>query len=148
MRATGADSAVNRGSGYLGIDSGTLIRGIMEERPCAIWCRCSTVWDRERPIMPKLPAAPHKAPLAIDISEAPAEFITQLQQVTAKKQRLIVRRRGRAVAAVVPMRDLRLLEKMWEQLEDESDIEYARKMLADPTQTPRRLEEIRSRLGT
>ena len=148
MRAAGAGSAVNRGSGYPRIDSGTLIRGIMEERPCAIWRRCASVWDRERPIMRKLPAAPHKAPLAIDISEAPAEFITQLQQVTVKKQRLIVRRKGRAVAAVVPMRDLRLLEKMWEQLEDESDIEYARKMLADPTQTPRRLEEIRSRLGT
>ena len=67
---------------------------------------------------------------------------------TIKKQRLIVRRRGRAVAAVVPMWDHRLLEKIWEQLEDESDIEYARKMLADPTQTPRRLEEIRSRLGS
>jgi hypothetical protein len=97
--------------------------------------------------MPKTPAARRKAAPAIDISEAPAEFITQLQQVTARKQRLIVRRRGRAVAAVIPMRDLRLLEQMWEQLEDQSDVEYARKMLADPTQVPRPLEEIRTERG-
>jgi hypothetical protein len=96
--------------------------------------------------MSKLPAAKGKTTPTIDLSEAPAEFISQLQQVTARKQRLIVRRGGRAIAAVVPMRDLRLLERMWEQLEDQSDVEYARKILADPTQAPRPLEEIRSYL--
>lgn len=97
--------------------------------------------------MPKLLAGKEKTALTLDISEAPAEFITQIQQVTAKKQRLILRRKGKAVAAVVPLRDLRLLEQLWEQLEDQSDIEYARKMLEDPTQTPQPLEEIRSTLG-
>jgi hypothetical protein len=97
--------------------------------------------------MPKLSTAKEKAAPTIDITEAPEEFITQLQRVTAKKQRLIVRRRGRAVAAVVPMRDLRLLERMWEQLEDRSDVDYAQAMLADPSQAPRPLEEIRAKLG-
>jgi hypothetical protein len=97
--------------------------------------------------MRELSPARNKTTPTIDITEAPEEFVTQLQRVTTKKQRLIVRRRGRAVAAVVPMSDLRLLEQMWEQLEDRSDIAYAEAMLVDPSQTPRPLEEIRARLG-
>jgi antitoxin (DNA-binding transcriptional repressor) of toxin-antitoxin stability system len=83
----------------------------------------------------------------LDLTASPEEFVARLAEIAAKKQRVVVRRRGRAVAALVPLRDLRLLEQIWEQLEDESDVEYARKMLADPTQTPVPLSEVRAKLG-
>lgn len=84
---------------------------------------------------------------ALELSSAPEEIVAQISAAATKKQRVIVRRRGRAVGALVPLQDLRLLEQIWEELEDESDVAYARKMLADPTQTPLSLSEVRAKLG-
>ena len=47
------------------------------------------------------------------------------------------------MAAVVSMEDLRLLEK----LEDQMDVEVARKRLADPNEVPIPYERIRKELG-
>ena len=58
-------------------------------------------------------------------------------------QRIVLKKGRRAVAAVVSMEDLRLLEK----LEDQMDVEMARKRLADPNEVPIPYERIRKELG-
>lgn len=99
--------------------------------------------------MPKLAGkkrSKNRVALSLDVTEAPDEFVTHLQRVASRRERALIRSRGRAIGAFVPMRDLRLLEQIWERLEDESDIECARKSLADPTQTPQPWEEVKARL--
>ena len=55
-----------------------------------------------------------------------------------------VTRRGRAVAAIVPIEDLDLLERM----EDELDLRAAREALADPgNATPIPWDEVEAELG-
>lgn len=58
-------------------------------------------------------------------------------------QRIVLKKGRRAVAAVVSMEDLRLLEK----LEDQMDVEIARKRLADPNEVPIPYERIQKELG-
>ena len=50
-----------------------------------------------------------------------------LSRVASKRERVVVRRNGKNVAAIVPMEDLAALEK----LEDRRDLRAARKALAD-----------------
>ncbi|OFV90440.1 MAG: hypothetical protein A3H28_10050 [Acidobacteria bacterium RIFCSPLOWO2_02_FULL_61_28] len=50
-----------------------------------------------------------------------------LDRVASKRERVIVRRNGRNVAAIVPMEDLAALE----ELEDRRDLRAAKKALAD-----------------
>ena len=58
-------------------------------------------------------------------------------------QRIVLKKGRRAVAAVVSMEDLRLLEK----LEDQMDVATARKRLADPNEVPIPYERVRKNLG-
>ena len=58
-------------------------------------------------------------------------------------QRIVLKKGRRAVAAVVSMEDLKLLEK----LEDQMDVEIARKRLADPNEVPIPYERVRKELG-
>ena len=58
-------------------------------------------------------------------------------------QRIVLKKGRRAVAAVVSMEDLRLLEK----LEDQLDVEIARKRLADPNEVPIPYERVRKEFG-
>lgn len=58
-------------------------------------------------------------------------------------QRIVLKKGRRAVAAVVSMEDLRLLEK----LEDQMDVEVARQRLGDPNEVPIPYERIRKELG-
>ena len=57
-------------------------------------------------------------------------------------ERIVVRRGGKAVAAIVPVADLRLLEK----LEDERDVALARERLAKKRRTVP-WEKVKSKLG-
>src|SRR3989338_10375251 len=50
-----------------------------------------------------------------------------LSRVASKRERVIVRRNGKNVAAIVPMEDLAALE----ELEDRRDLRAAKKALAD-----------------
>ncbi|OGQ36133.1 MAG: prevent-host-death family protein [Deltaproteobacteria bacterium RIFCSPHIGHO2_12_FULL_43_9] len=54
-------------------------------------------------------------------------FSELLNQVAYGKERVVVTRRGKQVAALIPMDDLALLEKM----ENKTDIDDARKGIAD-----------------
>jgi prevent-host-death family protein len=65
-------------------------------------------------------------------SEARQNFSDILNRAAFGRERVIVHRGKKAVAAVVPIEDLELLEK----LEDEIDVAAARKALKDPRTIP------------
>ena len=50
-----------------------------------------------------------------------------LERVVSKRERVIVRRKGKSVAAIVPIEDLATLE----ELEDRRDLAQAKKALAE-----------------
>ncbi len=62
-------------------------------------------------------------------STARTEFADIVNRAAYAGERVIVHRRKKPVAAVVPLADLELLE----QLEDRIDLEDARKRLSEPT---------------
>ena len=62
-------------------------------------------------------------------SAARTEFADIINRAAYAGERVIVHRRKKPVAAVVPLSDLELLE----QLEDRIDLEDARKRLKEPT---------------
>jgi len=62
-------------------------------------------------------------------STARSEFADIVNRAAYAGERVIVHRRKKPVAAVVPLSDLELLE----QLEDRIDLEDARKRLNEPT---------------
>jgi len=62
-------------------------------------------------------------------STARTEFADIINRAAYAGERVIVHRRKKPVAAVVPLADLELLEK----LEDRMDLEEARKRLNEPT---------------
>jgi prevent-host-death family protein len=68
------------------------------------------------------------APASVSVSEAREEFADLVNRAAYGRERVLVSRRGRAVAAIVPIEDVELLER----LEDERDLAEARAALADP----------------
>ena len=66
-----------------------------------------------------------------------------LSRVVTKRERVVVHRRGKAVAALIPLEDLALLE----ELEDRLDIEEAERRLADPNEVPIPYEQVQKELG-
>jgi prevent-host-death family protein len=64
----------------------------------------------------------------VTVSEARQDFAEIVNRAAFGGERVRVIRRGRAVAAIVPIGDLDLLER----LEDEIDLEAAREALGDP----------------
>jgi PHD/YefM family antitoxin component YafN of YafNO toxin-antitoxin module len=73
----------------------------------------------------------------------PETFSRSLTRVTTKSERVVVHRRGKAVAALIPLEDLALLE----ELEDRLDIEEAERRLADPHEVPLPYEQVQKELG-
>jgi prevent-host-death family protein len=63
----------------------------------------------------------------IQASKAREGFADTINRVAYGKERVVLRRRGKEVAAVVPIADLRLLE----ELEDRIDLADARAALAE-----------------
>ena len=66
---------------------------------------------------------------AISVTDARDDFAELVNRVAYGKDRVIVSRRGRKLAAIVPVSDVALLEL----LDDELDLMAARAALADPT---------------
>ncbi|MEO7142091.1 MAG: type II toxin-antitoxin system Phd/YefM family antitoxin [Bryobacteraceae bacterium] len=65
------------------------------------------------------------------VSRAQAEFPELVDRAADGKESTIVSRRGKPVAAVVPIEDVRLLERLAEQEMDRQDIEAALAALAE-----------------
>ena len=76
-------------------------------------------------------------------SKARGEFSGLLTRVANKRERIVVHRRGKDVAVLVPVEDLALLEEM----EDRGDAEEAKRRLADPREVPIPYEKARKELG-
>lgn len=64
----------------------------------------------------------------IEATAARNTFSDMVNRVAYGMDRVVIERRGKAVAALVPVEDLKLLE----MLEDRLDIEAARNALANP----------------
>jgi len=64
---------------------------------------------------------------SLETSEARREFADTINRVLYGKERIVLRRRGKDVAVLVPLEDLALLE----ELEDRLDVEDAREALAE-----------------
>ncbi len=60
-------------------------------------------------------------------AKAREQFSSTLDRVAKKGERVVLERKGKRVAALVPLEDLELIER----LEDEIDVREARKALAD-----------------
>ncbi|MBA3308231.1 MAG: type II toxin-antitoxin system Phd/YefM family antitoxin [Chloroflexi bacterium] len=65
---------------------------------------------------------------AISVTDARDDFAELVNRVAYGKDRVIISRRGRKLAAIVPVSDVALLEL----LDDELDLMAARAALADP----------------
>jgi prevent-host-death family protein len=68
----------------------------------------------------------------IKTDKARAEFGSVVNRVAFGHERIVLERRGKPMAALIPMEDLRLLERLIEEEEDRIDVEQARKVLAEP----------------
>ncbi len=68
---------------------------------------------------------------AISTVEARNQFSSLINRVAFGKEQMILTRRGQEVAAMIPLEDLRLFERLLERLEDQVDLEDAREALAE-----------------
>lgn len=74
------------------------------------------------------------------------EFSDTLNRVAYRGERIVLRRRGKDLAAIVPMADLALIER----IEDEIDLRAAKKALAAMKRTGRKptpLAKLKRDLG-
>ena len=77
-------------------------------------------------------------------SQVRKDFAEALNKVAYQHERIVLHRRGKDVAVLVPMEDLELLEK----LEDQLDIEAADKALANPENKKRvPWKQVKAKLG-
>ena len=79
----------------------------------------------------------------VSVSEARETFAELVNRAAYGHERVRVVRRGRPVAAIVPIEDVELLER----LEDEIDLQAARDAVADPEAAPIPWEQVKSELG-
>lgn len=78
------------------------------------------------------------------VSEARESFSATVNRVAFGGERVVLTRHGRRVAAVVPIKDLELIEA----LEDARDIDEVRAALADPAnREPIAWTELKAQLG-
>jgi prevent-host-death family protein len=73
--------------------------------------------------------------------EAREHFSDMLNRTAYGKERIVVTRRGRELAAILPVEDLRLLE----ELEDLGDLREAVKALEEPGEIS--MEDLKKELG-
>jgi prevent-host-death family protein len=80
----------------------------------------------------------------VSVSEARQDFAELVNRAAYGHERVRVVRRGREVAAIVPIEDVEFLER----LEDEYDLQEARTVLLDPeTAKPIPWEQVEAELG-
>ena len=67
----------------------------------------------------------------VNIAKSQEEFPQIVKRAAKDKERTIVSRNGKDLAAVIPMEDLRLLDRLKKREMDRLDIEAAREALAE-----------------
>ena len=83
----------------------------------------------------------------MNASEVRDEFAETLNRVAFGGERVIIRRRDKELAAVIPIEDLRLLERLEAEEEDRVDLAEAQRILADPTEERIPWERVKTELG-
>lgn len=85
-----------------------------------------------------------EGPGHIGVSEAREQFADLVNRAAYGHERVLVSRRGRPIAAIVPIEDIELLER----IEDETDLRLAEEALADPENAvPIPWEQVKRELG-
>ncbi len=80
----------------------------------------------------------------VGVSEARETFAELVNRAAYGHERVLVARRGRPIAAIVPIEDVELLERV----EDEFDLRAALDALADPENAvPIPWEQVKTELG-
>jgi prevent-host-death family protein len=80
----------------------------------------------------------------VSISDAREAFADLVNRAAYGGERVLVSRRGKPIAAIVPMQDVEFIERM----EDELDLQAALEALADPENAvPIPWEQVKSELG-
>jgi prevent-host-death family protein len=74
---------------------------------------------------------PYNAMTRLSVSKAREEFPEVVNRAAYGKERTIVSRRGKDLAAVIPIEDLRLLERLAQEEMDRIDLEDARAALKE-----------------
>jgi prevent-host-death family protein len=64
----------------------------------------------------------------VELRQSLAEILNRAEY---QGERIIIHRRGKDVAAIVPLEDLKLLERLIEEVEDRLDVEAARVAMAE-----------------
>lgn len=88
--------------------------------------------------------------MTVTTTEARDQFAELLNRAAYGGERVVLTRRGKELAALISIEDLRLLERLIEEVEDRIDVEEARKALAEMEATgeePIPAEELWKRLG-
>jgi prevent-host-death family protein len=84
----------------------------------------------------------------MNVSKAQDEFPEIVNRAANAKERTIVARRGKDLAAVIPIDDLHLLERLAQEEVDRIDLEEAKAALKEAEeQGTISLDEARKRLG-
>lgn len=84
----------------------------------------------------------------ISTVEARNQFSSLINRVAFGKEHMVLTRRGQKVAAMIPLEDLRLFERLLERLEDQADLEDAREALAEAEREGTvSLAELKEELG-
>jgi len=84
----------------------------------------------------------------LNVSKARDEFPELMNRAAYGKERTIVSRRGKDLAAVIPIDDLRLLERLAQEEMDRQDLEYARAALKEAKEKgPVPLRDLMRKLG-
>ena len=81
------------------------------------------------------------------VSATQDEFATILNRVTDGKERIVLHRDGKPVAVVIPVEDLKLLERLIEEEEDRIDLARAERVLSDPNQEWIPWEQVKAEEG-
>lgn len=83
----------------------------------------------------------------LNAQAAKKSFGDTLDRVSYGKERIVLERRGKDVAVLLPIEDLRLLERLAEEYEDRLDAEDAARAEEDPRNAePVAWEAVKARL--
>ena len=82
----------------------------------------------------------------LNASDARKDFADILNRVAFGGERIVLHRRGKDVAAMISVEELRLLERLLEEYEDREDVKAAREALAESDERIS-YEEVRRELG-
>jgi prevent-host-death family protein len=81
----------------------------------------------------------------LSTSEARRQFAELINRAAYRGERFVVQRRKKPVAAVIPIEEYELLERMIEQREDEIDARLARKAHKEKGRVP--WEQVKKEFG-